>query len=1322
MARPSARPLDLASSTTGENGMTFRGRSPAATARAFATSSTTAATAPPSAPLPPPRTASRPSRPSRQSRTHARNLSFVSNMDTADLGSVDVSQLQVESDSSDSSFQSPRRSAAKPVNSHARSMSNPFPSFFSPKKKARVPGQPSSGYARSGSSSGGGGDDDDDDNDDDDNHNRAAPATTHYRPPHHGQPTTTTAAGGRPAAAATSHGRRQSVSTGPCITCGSMMRWARGVEAFRCSICLTVNDLVPPSGNAVDAGFFSVTGPISLEQTRALVRRSLRSYLEAVLSDVAVNSRTSSNEVPKETQGAQRTQPRAEPAATASGGQATKMPAVPPSVDSVSVDAGGAAGNHRSGQLLSRSPNPQTLDRPSHRPTMASRPPLHNRAASSSTYHTTPYSSHAQPPSHRQHRQPPPPSSAKAAAAAQNSGFSSTHPPPPAAARNQEENEAKRIFRPLEDYILSHIFSMDCLDTSFVPPSHPALSVPPAPEAPAKHRVTPTNRKEAPRHAGSFSIPELDTKTSSLFGDAAENSSWWTSVQGRIRPTRGTVHHHRQASEGGGKAGHGLPAGTAASSRASRPIYIDWPALDEWYGIILNAAAGWMDVYDELVVEGACTPQPIIMLENIEAQLLKGQEHAQRALLKAIETVLKRPGRRISVLGDFRFLIMALANPLLHASCKPFSGTFQQHDGHAPAPAPAPATRPSKPNTANRGTGPASGQHSVIIKRILGLISNSSDEWHNQMITCFAQFSTARFLQMKDLVGGFLAYRLVRYNEKKEEQTASKSDIADTLVPKVPDGASAASFHAALNPATGSASSKKPKQQNQKTLTHGDDWQIKTAVRVLGLLFAANNAAHNHRHASGYPDESRSDSGTGSRGRLRGQIVPTSDFYITLLDNCDLVADFEAWEQQRTKFAFCQYPFLLSVWAKIQILEYEARRQMKNKARDAFFDSIMTRRNFDQHLILNIRRDCLVEDSLKGVSAAIGSGTEDIKKGLRIIFNGEEGIDAGGLRKEWFLLLVREVFNPDHGMFTYDDESHYCYFNPVSFETSDQFFLVGVVLGLAIYNSTILDIALPPFAFRKLLLAAPAAAATTPASLPRPVMTYTLADLAEYRPRLARGLRQLLDYDGDVEATFCLDFTISVERYGHTDTMPLCPNGASRPVTNANRQEYVDLYIRYLLDKAVSRQFEPFKRGFFTMCGCNALGLFRPEEIELLVRGSDEPLDIASLRLAASYDNWPSRNPLENEPTVQWFWQLFEEASPADQRKLLIFITGSDRIPATGPASLSIRLICLGDDTGRFPTARTCFNTLTLYRYEAKDTLQKRLWNAVHESEGFGLK
>lgn len=311
-------------------------------------------------------------------------------------------------------------------------------------------------------------------------------------------------------------------------------------------------------------------------------------------------------------------------------------------------------------------------------------------------------------------------------------------------------------------------------------------------------------------------------------------------------------------------------------------------------------------------------------------------------------------------------------------------------------------------------------------------------------------------------------------------------------------------------------------------------------------------------------------------------------------------------------------------------------------------------------------------------------------------------------------------------MFVFDEDSQYCYFNPNTFETSDQYFLVGVLLGLAIYNSTILDIALPPFAFRKLLAAAPQSAASGTAIHQRSIMTYTLDELAEYRPRLARGLRQLLEYEGDVQSTFCLDFVIDVDKYGDRVRVPLCPGGDTKMVTNSNRREYVDLYVRYLLDTSVSRQFEPFKRGFFTVCAGNALSLFRPEEIELLVRGSDEPLDITSLRAVATYSSWngsdkPASEP-EDEPSVEWFWETLGAATPQDQRRLLSFITGSDRIPATGAASLVIKITCLGPDTGRYPTARTCFNVLNIYQYQTRERLETSLWRAVNDSEGFGLR
>lgn len=144
------------------------------------------------------------------------------------------------------------------------------------------------------------------------------------------------------------------------------------------------------------------------------------------------------------------------------------------------------------------------------------------------------------------------------------------------------------------------------------------------------------------------------------------------------------------------------------------------------------------------------------------------------------------------------------------------------------------------------------------------------------------------------------------------------------------------------------------------------------------------------------------------------------------------------------------------------------------------------------YLILHIRRDHIVEDALNQLSV---QGTRDLKKKLKIVFAGEEGIDEGGLTKEFFQLIVKELFDPKYGssssdfdpnllgMFTYDEESRLYWFNSNSIDTEQEFALIGIVLGLAIYNGVILNIYFPQVVYKKLLGYKP-----------------TLADLKEAQP------------------------------------------------------------------------------------------------------------------------------------------------------------------------------------------------------------------------------
>ncbi|GMG42214.1 unnamed protein product [Aspergillus oryzae var. brunneus] len=838
------------------------------------------------------------------------------------------------------------------------------------------------------------------------------------------------------------------------------------------------------------------------------------------------------------------------------------------------------------------------------------------------------------------------------------------------------------IFRAVEEYIITSFKGCDCLNSSFTTVQH-AL--------PSTSECSPPKQKPDNSVTHAHPVFEPDAKTL-LLGDLAENSSWWMNETEQI-----SSHHLKEK-----------PASSArpVSSRSPR---INWAELAHWYQLIMTAGTSWVEQWSGLkpldVRDGDdCTRNKrwdAADMSLIEREFMESRLHLHRTLMKATENLLKRPRRPLKRPEDVRFLLMLLVNPLIYSSSQhvalhPGATSAARSDrrpsntkdtGHKPVP--PDIKSPSR----HRSGGP--GHHSGIVKRILGLLANLPNDCHHYLVSWFSRFSAGQFEKLVDLVGSFVTYRLTRQHGRKRSESAQHDD---DLIPSFSSAAgnTPAELHAAIN---GRSTSKQATEKRDQPVVYSDDWQLRAAARVMSLLFTANNA-----NVARKPDGilgQEAGSAAKPQGYRRGQIVPVSAFYNTLLDYSDLVADFEAWESKSTKFSFCQYPFFLSIWAKIHILEHDARRQMEVKAREAFFNSILSRKAISQYLLLRVRRDCLVDDSLRSVSEVVGSSQEEIKKGLRIEFVGEEGVDAGGL-------------------FIYDEDSQFCYFNPYCFESSEQFFLVGVLLGLAIYNSTILDINLPPFAFKKLLAAAPQTTGPQPATT-RSTYKCNLDDLAEYRPPLAKGLQALLDFEGDVAETFCYDFVAQMDRYGEVVAVPLCTGGDKRPVTNANRREFVDLYVHYLLDTAVTRQFEPFKRGFFTVCGGNALSLFRPEEIELLVRGSDEPLDVASLRAVATYDNWSDPRP-EMVPVVQWFWDFFEHTQPQAQRKILSFITGSDRIPAMGATSLIIRVACLGDDSSRFPTARTCFNMLGLYRYTTREQLEQRLWGAVLNSEGFGLK
>ncbi|CAG8527024.1 7036_t:CDS:10 [Ambispora gerdemannii] len=427
------------------------------------------------------------------------------------------------------------------------------------------------------------------------------------------------------------------------------------------------------------------------------------------------------------------------------------------------------------------------------------------------------------------------------------------------------------------------------------------------------------------------------------------------------------------------------------------------------------------------------------------------------------------------------------------------------------------------------------------------------------------------------------------------------------------------------------------------------------------------------------------------------KIIPFSEFYNDAVnEQIEIKEDLPPYKQ-RDGFSFCDYPFILKPVIKANILKIESMVQMRHELQDTFFRAMFIGVS-SPYLVLEIRRDFIIRDALSNLES---KAPQDLKKQLRVQFVGEEGVDEGGVQKEFFQLVVREMFDQKYGMFSQNEESRLCWFNQSTFveESLDEYKLIGRLLGLAIYNSVILDVHFPIALYRKLKN--------------QPV---NLQDLKELDPTLGKGLEQLLTLDDDVESTYNRTFLIDYETFGQRYTHELKPEGAEIKLTNENREEFVSLFVDFWLNKSVERQFNAFKEGFDLVCGESAVQLCRAEEVELLVCGSPD-FDFEALEQITHYDGGYSKS----SPVIRFFWEVVHSFTEAQKKKLLFFTTGSDRVPIGGLGKLNFVIAKNGGDSDRLPTSHTCYNVLLLPEYKTKERLKDRLLTAINNSEGFGL-
>ncbi|KAM9754307.1 putative E3 ubiquitin-protein ligase HERC3 [Menidia menidia] len=336
---------------------------------------------------------------------------------------------------------------------------------------------------------------------------------------------------------------------------------------------------------------------------------------------------------------------------------------------------------------------------------------------------------------------------------------------------------------------------------------------------------------------------------------------------------------------------------------------------------------------------------------------------------------------------------------------------------------------------------------------------------------------------------------------------------------------------------------------------------------------------------------------------------------------------------------------------------------------------------------LNLNRASFLEDAFRQLAAARPA---DLKKPLFVYFDGDPKI-TNVYRQDFFHQLFRNIVKAKPHMFLQNQFRTLAWFSSTDSEESrTDFYLFGILCGLALYNKSIIHSHFPLALFKKLLHVEP-----------------TLEDMMEFEPEVGKSLQAVLSSDDDPD----IDFVI------HWDgrDVDLDPQNPEKPVTQQNKAEFVAAYVSHAFGSAA---FGHFERGFFQMCDRGLVQMFGPEELRGALEGQDV-YDWARFKKNAQYDGFY----YQSHPNILRFWEVFNKLEEEKKKDFLWFLTGFRRVPILGMAEvkMTVRLqgILTGSPDEHRPEALTCYSYLELPLYSSKAVMSKKLMEALDPERGF---
>jgi E3 ubiquitin-protein ligase HUWE1 len=355
-----------------------------------------------------------------------------------------------------------------------------------------------------------------------------------------------------------------------------------------------------------------------------------------------------------------------------------------------------------------------------------------------------------------------------------------------------------------------------------------------------------------------------------------------------------------------------------------------------------------------------------------------------------------------------------------------------------------------------------------------------------------------------------------------------------------------------------------------------------------------------------------------------------------------------------------------------KVLEFDNKRN--------YFNRKLHSRNGDRQphppLQLAVRRDQVFLDSFKSLYF---KSADEMKYGkLSIRFHGEEGVDAGGVTREWFQVIARQMFNADYALFV-PVASDRTTFHPNRLSSINPehlmfFKFIGRIIGKALYEGRVLDCHFSRAVYKQIM-----------------GKVVNLKDMETLDLEYYKSLEWMLH--NDITDIITETFSVEVEAFGEMQVVDLIENGRDIPVTEDNKHEYIRLITEHRLTGSVKEQLEHFLKGFHDIVPGELVSIFSEQELELLISGLPD-INVDDWKNNTEYHNYTAAS-----PQIQWFWRAVRTFEKEEQAKLLQFVTGTSKVPLNGFKELEgmngFSKFNIHRDYGskdRLPSSHTCFN------------------------------